>query len=359
MASGCVHPLLSPFQQVSDSPSEIIVDVEMILAEPSKVPGLLDVLKDCMQKTGPQDLCWTSADKYGNTVLHLSAMNFDPACVAWILQQTFAVQLLETRDHKGEVPIEALQWKLENVRTQKVGGMMTLDVSNRFKGHRRDAVSCSVLLQRLEQPVTLTEWQQIQGGCTCGQCLSGFISPRILYALRTAAEVNHDLLNEALELPPELDFLGSDDWGQEYLPARVHANLKKNKSVCRGFCDMCKYIAVCLARRMVPIESNVLAIEREQCGWPPHSATFLQRGGSVESVWLVVCRDAMREDDWAGGECVSELDKEFTDLAECRNDSEFGYVSGVCGFRPISTTRKVDMMGRTLDEYGMVVDSLL
>lgn len=39
------------------------------------------------------------------------------------------------------------------------------------------------------------------------------------------------------------------------------------------------------------------------------------------------------------------------------NDHAFGFVSRMCGYRPISQTRNVDVVGNTQDEYGNIVDS--
>jgi hypothetical protein len=58
------------------------------------------------------------------------------------------------------------------------------------------------------------------------------------------------------------------------------------------------------------------------------------------------------------GEFMEDAE-EISKLSECRNDLEFGYVSGICGYRRITRSDHVDMMGRRLDEDGKRVDSLL
>lgn len=68
----------------------------------------------------------------------------------------------------------------------------------------------------------------------------------------------------------------------------------------------------------------------------------------------------MEEDEWTGdGEYQKTFSEDIANLPECRNDREFGYVSGMCGYRRISQRRNVSMMGNPLDEDGNIIDSLL
>lgn len=50
--------------------------------------------------------------------------------------------------------------------------------------------------------------------------------------------------------------------------------------------------------------------------------------------------------------------KDVAKLPQCRNDLEFGYVSGTCGYRRISMVHHVDSCGNTLDEDRNRVDSM-
>lgn len=43
----------------------------------------------------------------------------------------------------------------------------------------------------------------------------------------------------------------------------------------------------------------------------------------------------------------------FKDEPQCRNDGEFGYMSGICGYRRIS---RVDAAGNAFDEDGNTID---
>jgi hypothetical protein len=61
---------------------------------------------------------------------------------------------------------------------------------------------------------------------------------------------------------------------------------------------------------------------------------------------------AMRMDEWAGdGDHGDSFGVNIDELTACRNDHEFGLVSGMCGYkgvRPI-TSRMVDVLGQELD----------
>jgi hypothetical protein len=160
-------------------------------------------------------------------------------------------------------------------------------------------------------------------------------------------------------------FLGLDwvdNWEHYlgYLPSRVLDNLRTNKSMRQGFANLWLHVATCLEKGAVPNTSNVLKVVESAGEWPPATRNFLQRGGTVESVFLAICRDAMQQDEWTGdGEHLGIFSEEIAKLPECRNDHEFGYVSGMCGYRRICLRTTVDIMGNRLDEDGNMIDSLL
>lgn len=174
--------------------------------QPREYPDFLGVLHKCMRQNGPADASSTSKDKNANTVLHLAASIFDVACVEYILKQGIATQLLETRNSRGETSVETLQFKLEELRTQKIIDELTVPVSDRFSGHDGSAVRCLILLKELGSVESLVDLQgpetllQIAGGCTCGQCLQGFLSAWMSsHALQCLARLEHEMMNEDLQ----------------------------------------------------------------------------------------------------------------------------------------------------------------
>ncbi|KIW66171.1 hypothetical protein PV04_08372 [Phialophora macrospora] len=359
-----LHSLLVPLQQIADPPPSPVDRISN--PEPRESPDFLGVLQNCMQRKGPADACWMSKDKHGNTVLHLTASIFDVACVEWVLKQDFGARLLEMRNVRGETPLELVQFKLEELRTQKVVNQLTIPVSDRFEGHGNSAVRCLVLLKGLESVDSLNELQgrdalqRIVGACSCGQCLRGFLSPRMSHALRCQAQTGYDMLNDDLDQSLGLDWFQWFENYLGYLPSRVLDNLTTNKSMRQGFVNLWLHVDTCLARGDVPNTANVLDVVRSAGEWPPATRHFLQRGGTVESVFLAICRAAIEQDEWAGdGEHAEMFGEEIANLPECRNDHEFGYVSGMCGYRRISLRPTRDFFGNRLDEDGNIIDSRL
>lgn len=357
-----LHPLLMPFDQIENPHEPNYWSSE----HHDQTPDFLGVLKNCMQEKGPADACWMSQDKNQNTVLHLAASMFNAKCVDWILKQEFRNQLLEMRNKRGEAPLDLLQIKLEKLRTQKAINGFTASISDRFKGHSDSAVNCLILLKGYGSLEAFLESQgrdamlRLIRGCTCGQCLEGFLSPRMLRDLLYQAHVGHDTMNAYVgnASAPEWDIFEEDWLG--YLPSKVLTNLSTNKSMRQGFVNLWMHVAACLEAGMVPNESNVLDVVRDASEWPPHTKNFLERGGTIESVFLAICRQAMDADEYSGDETYQEFcTKEISIQPECRNDLEFGYVSGMCGYRRISWDPRVDLWGTRLDEDGNPVDSLL
>ena len=180
------------------------------------------------------------------------------------------------------------------------------------------------------------------------------------HALLCQAHLGHDMMNNDLDQLRGLDCV--EDWEDYlgYLPSRVRDNLTTNKSMRQGFVNLWLHVATCLEKGAVPNTSNVLDVVRSAREWPPATRNFLQRGGTVESVFLAICREAIQQDKWTGdGQHQEIFSEEIANLPECRNDHEFGYVSGMCGYRRICLRPTEDMMGNRLDEDGNIIDSLL
>jgi hypothetical protein len=261
--------------------------------------------------------------------------------------------MLEMRNSEGDTPLEAILIKLEAMRTRRVFavlGDLTVPRSDKFEGHSDTSIACLAKLKGLRE-ITSLDLARLASGCTCGKCISGFLSPRVCFALLCQAEIHHDTLSDAIIQDSGSDFVDFNEELLEYLPNRVRENLKTNKSMRQGFANMCDHIATCLRAKVVLNEANVLDALQNASEWPPVTKNFLQRGGSVASVALMLFQGAMNEDELAGdGTHVEPFGEDVTELPECRNDHEFGFVSGMCGYRRISQIRYVSMMGEPIDD---------
>ena len=107
----------------------------------------------------------------------------------------------------------------------------------------------------------------------------------------------------------------------------------------------------------MPNEGNLLAIADVQ-DTEPRRKSYLDRGGSIQAVFLGVCKAAMDADEWTGdGTLMEDPSPYLVTLPRCRNDHEYGFVSGMCGYRRISRNHFKDRMGYTLDEDYNRIDS--
>lgn len=148
-----------------------------IALECSSDDDFVNFLSQVWGDAAGDDLRWTPTDANGNTVLHLAATNIKPNSVQWILSRTKV--LLHQRNVQGETPLDALLTSLEDTRTTRRSNALTEDISDQFAGFSDTAVGCLVFLNGCTE-VTNLDWQRLMYGCTCGQCISGFLSPRVL-----------------------------------------------------------------------------------------------------------------------------------------------------------------------------------
>ena len=309
----------------------------------------------------PEDPRWLVVDEKGNTALHIAAMSLKPKPVRFILSK--ASQLAAARNKQGYTPEEALRNRLEHRRTRGQDGRRPLVEPDEFKGFDAPAIECMATLQGtnafdlstlsildIEAASYATEDQvrsvpqfdipgirntlRLKYGCTCGKCIGGFLSPRMMFALQSTAKIQYGLLTGGIYEASGPDWVEDNEDSLIYLPARVRDNLRTNKSMRQGFANMFDHIAECLCRKRIPSEYSVLEVLRlYQSEWPPVTKNFLQRGGSVAAVANLVFKRTREADEWAGdGSHRGDFGEEIDEIPECRNDHEFGFVSAACGY---------------------------
>ncbi|KAB5566326.1 hypothetical protein GE09DRAFT_1284130 [Coniochaeta sp. 2T2.1] len=324
------------------------------------------------------DQLWLSTDKAGNTLLHLAAMRSRVALVKGLL--AIVPHLSSVRNHQGCTPVEALQKVLEHQRTRLEWGVWRMTVmSDEFSGFDKQSTACLSMLQGME-PVDLSSLsvQVLQAvssnmaerlpinfqppidkirqtlvlkyGCTCGECLGGFLSPRMKHQLLRQAETECDNLKEGAENLDGETFVDLYNNGHllTFLPRHVRMNMKTNKGMRQGFANMFGHIALCLRTNAIPWEDHVHKARQARNEWPPVTKTYLDRGGSVAAVANMLFQLAMDADEFAGdGSHRDFFGDEIDNLPACRNDHEFGFVSGMCGYQ-----RMVQNNGRMLGNFG-------
>lgn len=327
---------LPPFLPQTPSP-----EMEQLLMNRPQLSDVdyLGELRRIFESAAIDDPRWKSTDLRGNTLLHIAAMEDKPVTAQWILGR--AKGLHEQRNAEGETPLDTLLEKLEAVRTIRRIFLMTEDISDGFTGYEDAAVLCLMHLKHCVNPIDV-EIRRFKYGCTCGQCISGFLSPRMRYALYCQAEVWFDLLNEFID-DGKYWVEYNDISGLMFLPRQVQNNMKTNKSMRTGFTNLCSHIATCLKKSIIPTEQNVMMVLRDASEWPPCCRNFLERGGTVTAVATMIFQRAMENDEFAGDATHLEtFEDDIKRLPVCRNDHEFGFVSGMCGYKRVSNIRTWD-----------------
>ncbi|KAJ5263953.1 hypothetical protein N7478_011558 [Penicillium angulare] len=277
---------------------------------------------------------WDQVTYSESTLLHLTACALKPLSTQWLLENIhYSDSWKVARDIDGYTPLEALQEKLEETRTREEYGLFRiLNVSDHFKGNPQTAVRCLSLL--LGQDGLGLNEACLQYGCTCGECVGGFLSARMMSALLFQAETTYDLMQN--DIDDGGLWVKFNDWKLEHLDPDVRHNLKTNKSIRKGFVNMFQIAAECLGAKQVPTAQNLERWCNDRREWPPDTKNFLRRAGTQMG-----CRAALRrmfdaakdEDEKAGnGEFQRILGKEWSDLPICRNDHEFEFVARACGY---------------------------
>ncbi|KAH1922578.1 hypothetical protein KXV48_005635 [Aspergillus fumigatus] len=280
-----------------------------------------EVLSRLFDGVAKDDPRWKLTDADGNTVLHFAATKTRPISVQWILSRT--TELLHQRNNDGETPLDALLAKLENIRTTDYYNLEAEDVSDYFSGFSDAAVSCLMSLNGSNEG-TDDEWQRLKYGCTCGRCISGFLSPRMRSAFEYQAEILSDQLLEDIS-NGEL-WVANNSTRLCLFSHRLRNKLKASQRMRKGLVALLGHIAACLQRNMIPSEHNVEMILRGAKS--SSSERFLQRGGSVEAVATMLFRWAMESDELAGNSShlrLEAFEAKICQVPACRNDHEFGF----------------------------------
>lgn len=281
---------------------------------------------------------WDRVTNSEATLLYLTACELKPLSTRWLLENVHhADSWKAARDIDGYTPLEALQEKLEIMRTQKdYGFFRVLDTSDHFEGTPDTAVSCVSLLLG-HDALGLNE-AHLRYGCTCGRCVEGFLSARMRSSLIYQGEIIYDHIQEHIDNGEF--WIKDDDDILVHFDCDVRRNLKTNKSLRKGFVKIFQIAVECLEAKRVPIAGNLERCCNNRSEWPPDTKNYLRRAGTQMGCRAVLryMFDAAKEwDEKAGdGECQLELKEEWPDLPTCRKDHEFEFVARACGYGGVS-----------------------
>ncbi|KAF9697622.1 hypothetical protein EKO04_004023 [Ascochyta lentis] len=317
---------------------------------------LLEVVSSFLSGVPTDDPRWCATDHLGSNILHIAAASSKVSTVKWLLEHN--PNFRDQNNMKGQTALDQLQAELEESRTQLRYEMMIVHVSDRFRGHPTEAVTCLALLRNITP--SATQRLHLKFDCTCSKCLQGFMSPRMQFMLKHAADMQHDMMGS-----DTFDIGGPEfvEWHAEllrFMPVAVRQNLRTNQSMRQGVANLCGHFAACLRRTglgadglsaALPTPTHVLEVMQSAGEWPPCSRNYLGRGGTVSAIGSAMFWSAMQQDEIVGDgsfvdactdasiEDIGGLRAEFKGLPNCRNDLEYGFVASMLGYETTSSVR--------------------
>ena len=286
----------------------------------------LAFLKSQTREGSLNELPLKALDGRGDTVLHVAAKASMPACVAWLLRQPTIAALVRVDNYAGYTPLEALQSQLESRRVQApYGHLRTQLVADTFNGFDEDSVSCLLLFQTSNEP---SPEQRIRAkfGCSCGECLDGFLSPRMLKKLKDQADSQYSYLT-GLTLPGERGWYSEFKSLLTHLPESFQSHIRHSKVLQASFVQLVAAVLACLSKGIIPRKAAVVAHLQTAMGLDQYFA----EGGSVAAVVGAIV-DQARLLDLEVGDGLLDLEPEkyYRGRPNCRNDLEFEFVRRHC-----------------------------
>ncbi len=138
--------------------------------------------------------------------------------------------------------LEKFEDSLELKRTQLGHGMMTVVRSDEFRGFTDTDVQELLRLRGSAAQPMSAEYLRAKFGCTCKECLGGYISRSMQHTLFHQAEMMYDMLedlgmtlrecNVDIDDEDDLSFLLPD---LHFIPPTLRSFMKSNKSVAEGY----------------------------------------------------------------------------------------------------------------------------
>lgn len=194
--------------------------------------------------------------------------------------------------------------------------------------------------------------ERVKFGCTCGECLSGFLSPRMTFALTRECDIIDDALKSSKGRCAEFHtFL----WVRIRWPLTriLHDEavvaLVESSTMRQGFKHLYQQISIALRSNCLSLSSFI----EEQVKSAAKSSVkpvkeFLDTGRTVADLVLVLFDLAMGKDEYLGdGTSLQTSSDENEKLKECRNDREFIFTQRqFCRTEGIPVDNKYLKMGR-------------
>ncbi|KAL4811423.1 hypothetical protein ASPSYDRAFT_41373 [Aspergillus sydowii CBS 593.65] len=296
----------------------------------------LECVEYLKKATTEDKINFATVDRTRRTLLHTLARKLKPESIRWLLAHVKAAVPWKTaRDINGNSPLDALKDFLEDIRTKRHLFMGNLHVSDEFRGFPSPAVECLSLLDfTLSGEDSDLSTSRLKYGCSCGQCIGGFLSPRMKLALLDQAGTLYDFLSDSID--DGQSWVADNDLWFRYVAYDVQQKFKTNKSIRQGYANVFSRVRECLESNLAPSIENILQAVGEASEWPPVTRNYLTRAGDVAGVRAVltcIFNRARDLDDRTGdGDFQIMYASKYSSLSVCRNDREFKFMAWACGF---------------------------
>ncbi|RSL48804.1 hypothetical protein CEP54_012730 [Fusarium duplospermum] len=175
------------------------------------------------------------------------------------------------RPHKMVVATEAAERFFRSMGFKRVGSPEQIESLAILQGVNicdLDRVSKDIISRVFTTPKY--EFQSIPGateiqttlrlkyGCTCGQCLGGFLSPRMQYALRKEGYLQMKALTFYIGHGPI--WLESHKSELERVSPKTREFMENYKFIREGFVKLSKHLTTCIEQDRIPNKTNLLEI---------------------------------------------------------------------------------------------------
>lgn len=269
---------------------------------------------------------------HGENYLHLAAMYCQERCIEYLLQraeETHHLSLGRTRD--GYTATEILLFQIEEARTKHDLECGKGTAQDRFPDNSDRKFRALVALHG--GSLSAEKMEQLKFGCTCGQCLGGYLSPRMSVALQAEAQSVQNTLNSGIEDGPT--WVTTHDRLLRHVSTDILQKLRADRPLRIGFIAMFEHIPSCLKQKLPPTMENL----RGYASKSPASKRYIKRGGTVGAALRLVFEIAKKADKLVGnGEDWKRYGEQIEQLKECRNDSEFAFAATISGVSELGCT---------------------
>ncbi|KAH9878825.1 hypothetical protein J1614_002259 [Plenodomus biglobosus] len=281
---------------------------------------------------------------------------FGPDNIRWYQEFTAGTKFLNivcqsllSRTTAKTLPIEALGTFLEHQRIRGIDATngTTTHISHLFRGHDNSHIWTLALLLGYRTWPHPSDEMRLKYGCSCGHCVNGFLSKRMQCALLHAAKRAYA---ECLALSRAWDIrlatrvdgvaelaLGSgsadtitDSKRASFLPPPLVTKLQSSHAVCKTWTQaFATFIpqfvnGIGVGVGVPSLNPHIQAqAQTHDCPQIPYTPTHIHIGTAIFATARTMTHPRFVQ-PW--------FEAQMQRWAECRNDCEFGFVSGMLGF---------------------------